>query len=188
MERNRKSLRLKDFDYSQSGAYFITICTNNREPVFEKFPKLKETIQTQWGKLEARFPNIKLDEFILMPNHIHGIIFLNGLSPVGAIHELASVGGIYESPLQYRRNMVLPKVIGYFKMNTAKLINQMLNKSGAFWQRSYYEHIIRNEKELSRIREYIQNNPLKWDMDRENPESRNFNLDHDTYWKEVYER
>jgi len=73
-------------------------------------------------------------------------------------------------------------------MNTAKLINQMLNKSGAFWQRSYYEHIIRNEKELSRIREYIQNNPLKWDMDRENPESRNFNLDHDTYWKEVYER
>ncbi len=82
--------------------------------------------------------------------------------------------------------MLLPKVIGYFKMNTAKLINQMINRSGPFWQPNYYEHIIRNEKELSRIREYIQNNPLKWDLDRENPMSKNFNLDHDTYWKEVY--
>ena len=116
-----------------------------------------------------------MDEFIIMPNHIHGIIFI-----VGAIHEL---------PLQkYRRKMLLPKVIGYFKMNTAKQFNQILNRTGQpFWQRNYYEHIIRNEKELNRIREYIQNNPLKWELDRENPISKNFNLDHDIYWKDVYE-
>jgi putative transposase len=90
-------------------------------------------------------------------------------------------------PLRNRRNMMLPKAIGYFKMNTAKRFNQILNRTGQpFWQRNYYEHVIRNEKELNRIRDYIQNNPLRWEFDRENPISKNFNLDHDTYWKEVY--
>ncbi|MBS3920794.1 MAG: transposase [Deltaproteobacteria bacterium] len=186
MERkHRRSLRLRDYEYSQGGAYFITICTNNREPIFEIFPKLKETLQMQWGKLEARFPDIKLDEFIIMSNHIHGIIFI-----VGAIHESPlPLQAIYELPLlQNRRRMLLPKVIGYFKMNTAKQFNQILNRTGQpFWQRNYYDHIIRNENELTQIREYVQNNPLKWDLDRENPKSRNFNLNHDTYWKEVYE-
>ncbi len=177
MERNikkhRKSLRLSGYNYSQTGAYFITMCVNNRELYFENFPELKNILHTKWTELERKFQEIELDEFVIMPNHLHGILFI-----VGAIHEL---------PLQNRHNMVLPKAIGYFKMNTAKLINQMLNRSGPFWQRNYYEHIIRNENELNRIREYIQNNPLKWELDRENPISKNFNLDHDSYWKEVYE-
>jgi len=176
IRRNRKSFRLKDYNYSQEGGYFVTVCTENRKAYFVKFPELQEILQTQWIELGNKFPNIKLDEFIIMPNHIHGIIFI-----VGAIHEL---------PLQqqYRRKMLLPKIIGYFKMKTAKQVNQVLNRSGQpFWQRNYYEHIIRNENELNRIREYIQNNPLKWELDRENPQSKNFNLDHDTYWKEVYE-
>ncbi len=171
----RKSLRLKDYDYSRSGAYFVTICTKGRQFYFEKFPNLRNVVQAQWNGLEIRFPEIELDEFVIMPNHIHGIIFI--------------AGAIHESPLQYRQKMLLPKVVGYFKMNTAKKINQILNRSGKpFWQRNYYEHVIRNEKELKHIREYIQNNPLKWELDRENPESENFNLDHDLYWKEVYER
>ena len=174
-KKDRRSLRLRDYDYSQAGAYFITICTNNREFYLEKLPKLKQIAQDQWKELEKRFLEIELDEFIVMPNHIHGIIFI-----VGVIHELLLHN-------QYRRNMMLPKAIGYFKMNTAKQFNQILNRTGQpFWQRNYYEHVIRNEKELNRIRDYIQNNPLKWELDRENPISKNFNLDHDTYWKEVY--
>lgn len=172
-QHHRKSLRLRDYDYSQCGAYFVTMCTENRESYFKEFPNLKQVVQTQWNVLKTRFPEIQLDEFVIMPNHVHGIIFI--------------VGGIHESPLQDRRNMLLPKAIGYFKMNTAKRINQILNRAGQrFWQRNYHEHVIRNEKELKRIREYIQHNPLKWELDRENPKSKNFNLDHDSYWREVY--
>ena len=190
----RKSLRLRGYDYSQSGAYFVTIYTKGRQLYFEKFPDLQHVVQTQWNGLKIRFPEIELDEFVIMPNHIHGIIFI-----AGVIHEspLHGVGATHELPLQlplrlplrYRQKMLLPKVMGYFKMNTAKQINQILGRAGQpFWQRNYYEHVIRNEKELKRIREYIQNNHLKWELDRENPDSKNFNLDHDLYWKEVYER
>jgi hypothetical protein len=78
-------------------------------------------------------------------------------------------------------------MVGYFKMNSAKYINKLRDITGIpLWQRNYYERIIRNENELSRIREYIQNNPLRWDLDRENPLSKNFNLDHGLYWKEIY--
>ena len=122
-QHHRKSLRLKDYDYSRSGAYFITICTKNRELCFEKLPDLQSVVFFQWNALEVRFPAIQLDEFVVMPNHIHGIIFF--------------VGAIHESPLQNRRNMLLPKAIGYFKMNTAKKINQILNRPGQpFWQRN----------------------------------------------------
>jgi putative transposase len=98
-----------------------------------------------------------------MPNHIHGII--NIIEPVGAIHE---------SPLrmtQYqRRIMKLPKIIGRFKMTSAKKINLSNNTIGApIWQRGYYEHIIRSEKDLNNIRDYISNNPVKWFFDNENP-------------------
>lgn len=102
---------------------------------------------------------------------------------------VSNVGATHELPLRSRQKMLLPKLIGYFKMNTAKKINQMFNLSGkAFWQRNYYEHVIRSEEELKRIREYIQNNPLRWELDRENPKSKNFNSDHDSYWKGVWER
>ena len=176
---DRKNLRLRHYDYSQSGAYFITICTEERHPYFKNFPDLYQVIQTQWNGLEKRLPEIKLDKFVIMPNHVHGIIFL-----VESTHELPP-----QLPLQRRQNMLLSKAIGYFKMNSARQINQILKRSEKpFWQRSYYERVVRNENELKRIREYIQNNPLKWELDRENPQSKNFDLDHDLYWKEVYRR
>ena len=101
-----------------------------------------------------------------MPNHIHGIILIiDKDSTVGAIHELPLQNG-----RKQRREMLLPKIIGYFKMNTAKQINKLLNRSGQkFWQRNYYEHIIRNKYSLEQIQEYVHYNPLKWELDRENP-------------------
>jgi len=188
--RERKKMRLRDYDYSEVGGYFITICTFNREYLLGGISNqeivlndIGEIAEQWWLKLENKFANIILDDHVIMPNHIHGVIIISGgRDNVGAIHEL---------PLQRdkieRRRMLIPKIIGYFKMNTAKYINQLRDATGhPFWQRNYYEHIIRNENELNRIREYIQNYPLKWDLDRENPSSMNFDMEHDRYWKEIY--
>ena len=190
MRRSRKVIRLREYDYSQAGGYFITICTYNREYLFGQvvnyqmmLNKTGETVKQWWLKLEDKFINVKLDNYVVMPNHIHGIIVVIEKDKVGAIHELPLQSGMI-----LRRQMLIPKTVGYFKMNAAKYINQLRDATGhPLWQRNYYEHVIRNENELNRITEYIQNNPLKWDLDRENPLSKNFNLDHDRYWKEIYD-
>jgi REP element-mobilizing transposase RayT len=110
-----------------------------------------------------------------MPNHVHGIIVIihNETNPIGAIGD-RDVGAIHELPLRnelsHRRRMLIPKIVGYFKMNTAKEINQIRNTPGVpVWQRNYYEHIIRDERDLDRIRAYIAENPLRWPEDEENP-------------------
>jgi REP element-mobilizing transposase RayT len=288
----RRSFRLQWYDYSTPGAYFITICTHNKECIFGKIEnnqtqlnEIGKIVAQTWEKLPDRFPNIICDEFIIMPNHIHCIIFINNaldennvslsfeapmqtkqnldvgatqekpdtvgvihelpLQPyiktpgtvgaihelphnhikntpgtvgathelpdtVGAIHELPhnhiknnqhTVGAIHELPLQtshlenkelhqqkdinknntpstethqdeiinraiQRRRMLLPKIIGYFKMNTAKQINQLRQTPGVpVWQRNYYEHVIRNDDDLYEIRKYIKYNPLNWKTD-----------------------
>ncbi len=159
----RRSLRLKDYDYSQTGAYFVTVCTHKLQPLFGEVEKgemrvnaFAQIVNPIWDELPNRYPDTKTDAFVIMPNHIHCII------TVGAIHEL---------PLQpvSRRHMLVPKVLGWFKMNTAKRINQMRNTPGIpVWQRNYYEHVIRNENSLNKIREYIINNPMRWHLDRNN--------------------
>ncbi len=175
---HRRSIRLKDYDYSQAGAYFVTICSWNRECLFGDVENCRDNsrivlseygrvAEEYIGRIEERFDNVHIDEFVVMPNHMHGIIFIDqsvGVMPVGAIHEL---------PLQQRkqrRQMVLPKIIGWFKMNASKSINQIRNTEGRpVWQKNYYEHVIRNEKDLRSIQEYIINNPLQWELDENNP-------------------
>ena len=191
MRRDRKAIRLKDYDYSEAGGYFITICTYNRKYLFGEISNQEimlndtgEVVEQWWLKLENKFANVKLDYHVIMPNHTHGIIMIS--------EEKNDVGAILELPLRRdkieRRRMLVPKIIGYFKMNSAKCINRLHDSTGnPLWQRNYYEHIIRNESELYRIREYIQNNPPKWDLDRENLFSKNFNLEHNQYWKEIYD-
>jgi len=161
--KHRHSIRLKDFNYSSAAAYFITACSYHREILFNS-SEVKEIIQTVWNQLPLRFLNIRLDEFVIMPNHVHGIIWIEeepSVQNVGAIHEL---------PLRVvRRRMLLPKIIGYFKMNTAKEINHHLSRSGIpVWQRNYYERIIRSDNELNRVRQYILDNPKNWENDPEN--------------------
>ncbi len=117
----------------------------------------------KWEQLDERFPEIQIDEFIVMPDHMHGIIVIP--DAVGAIY---AVGAIHELPRQReknspiaRRRMTLPIVIGFYKMNTAKAINIANDTRGTpVWQRNYYEHIIRNEASLNRIRRYVQANPI----------------------------
>ena len=117
--------------------------------------------------LSNRYSNIELDKYVVMPDHIHGIIKIigDGMPGVGAIHELPlqTQPNPMESIRKQRRKMLLPMIVGYLKMNSAKQIN-IIRKTPNFpiWQRNYYEHIIRNNIELERIRNYITRNPSKW--------------------------
>ena len=167
MKRDRHSVRLRYYDYSAQGRYFVTICTNNRECLFGRVADnatiLNQNgaiIQKIWNDLPNRYDGIILDAFVVMPNHVHGIIEIIGCADpiVGAIHAL---------PLQVkRRQMLFPKIIGYFKMNSAKHINELRHCSDvSVWQRNYYEHVIRNNASLDRIRNYIINNPSNWTND-----------------------
>jgi REP element-mobilizing transposase RayT len=194
---------MKEYDYSQTGWYFITICTNHKVMLLGdidngimKLNLFGEIVDQNLKKLPERFPNKSIDEkYVIMPNHIHFILIINNEinnTTLGQIHEFAekrianndfevnttaqtkieinntTVGQIHEFAEKRiaRRQMLLPKVIGFFKMNTAKAINQLRNLSGLpVWQGKYYDHIIRNEKELLNIRNYILNNPLKWELD-----------------------
>ncbi len=164
---HRQSLRLKNYDYSSQGAYFLTICTHRREIMFD-MPSVSQMVVQTWNHLSDRFLDVGLDEFVVMPNHVHGIIWIERHGEINR-----NVGAIHELPLQAtilsRRSMLLPKVIGYFKMNTAKRINEYLKKSGnPVWQRNYYERIIRTQRELENIRQYIRDNPKNWEKDPDN--------------------
>jgi REP element-mobilizing transposase RayT len=167
-KHHRRSIRLPDHDYSQSGAYFITIVTRGRACLFGEIKEGAMQLSNAgaivwdiWNSLPTRYPQIGLGTAQVMPNHFHGIINIHQTSaPVRAIHELPVPGRIE------RRRMTIPLVVGYFKMNTAKRINKILDAEGIpVWQRNYYEHIIRNEAEYNRIHKYIEANPAKWVMD-----------------------
>ena len=131
-----------------------------------------EIVQKEWLDIQNRFQNVQLDVFVVMPNHLHGIIEI--------IDDGKNVGAIHELPLQQRpRRMLIPKIIGRFKMQSSKQINILHNSQGKpIWQRNYYEHIIRNENELNKIRQYIIDNPAKWEFDRENPISESYQERH----------
>ncbi len=163
-----KSIRLPDWDYSSNGAYYITICTKNRECLLgnivdEKMilNDLGEIVKQCWYDLPNHYANCKLDEFVIMPDHIHGIVIIDNDAVsihVEAIHELP----LQKSSRKSRRKMTIPLIIGRFKMQTTKLFHEIKNTSEKLWQRDYFEHIIRNEIELNQKRKYIINNPLKW--------------------------
>ena len=161
---NRKRLRLQHFDYSSAGAYFITICTHNRKCILSNIVgaihESPEPILTEYGKiLDEIINNIPnhlncfVDEYIIMPNHIHMIIMIPASQESRAIHE---------SPLQSRS--VISKIVGYIKMNTTKEIHKM-NQDIIVWQRGYYDHVVRNRNDYEKILKYIYENPLNWFYD-----------------------
>ena len=180
---HRRTIRLRDYDYSTAGAYFVTICTFERECLLGdavdgemRLNGMGQIVATIWDSLPERYPDVDADAFVIMPNHIHGIIVINGDVQVGAIHESPDLDlpqherAIRESPLPNRRTMTLSKVIGYLKMNTAKRINQLRDNPGAsVWQRNYYERVIRNDQELQSIQQYVVDNPAKWQEDENHP-------------------
>ncbi len=169
---HRRSIRLKGYDYSQPGAYFVTICTHQRRCLFgdvvDGEMRLNEAggmVEWTWYDLPNHIDNIELDAFVVMPNHVHGIIIIRE-PVVGA----GSVGAGSE-PAPTTKRHGLPEIVRQFKTFSARRINRWRGTPGTpVWQRNYYEHIIRDEQSLNRIRQYILENPIRWQLDRENPD------------------
>lgn len=167
---HRRSIRLKGYDYSQAGSYFITICCQNMLCRFGKITgqmQLNEYGQiayNEWLKLPERFPNIELDVFQIMPNHMHGIIVLKNVGTVGAGASPAPTGTTGTS------GTTVGNIVGAYKSLVAngcleiyKSKNEMMGK---LWQRNYYENVIRDKQAYLHISNYIINNPAKWKGDK----------------------
>ena len=142
----RQSLRLKGYDYSQPGNYFVTICSWQRLPLFET-PILHETLIETWQALPARFSTITVDSFVVMPNHVHSIVNINMPKSDVPNPTLGTIINAYKS-------LVTVSWIRFNKENGTRY-------SGHVWQGRYYDHITRNKRELEQIRNYLLNNPAK---------------------------
>lgn len=163
-DNHRRSMRLARYDYSQAGAYFVTLCSYRRVSLFGEVTG-GEMLLNQYGNVAAEcwewlashYPYVTQDQWAVMPNHFHGIIVIS-----------ASRGGSRTAPSP----KPLGGLIGAFKTVSTKRINQLRGTPRhPVWQRNYYEHVIRNEAELDRVRQYVLVNPEKWQEDTENPEN-----------------
>lgn len=172
----RKLNRIVEYDYSQNGYYFVTVCVQNRE---ERFGEIKneaivlnkcgEIVEQQWLWLEQHFPYIRSDEFVVMPNHFHGILVIDYKDDL--MNDLRRDNPrIVPTTDYHRRHNLLSKTMNAFKTTSSKLIHRA-GLTDFAWQRSFYDHIIHDETGLEKIREYIRNNPLQWELDKDNPEN-----------------
>ncbi len=209
--RNRHSIRLKEYDYSLTGSYFVTICIQDRKSLLGNInnndvtlSKIGEFVYQCLKQIPDRYDSAELDEFIIMPNHIHAIIMINndndgtmedrnttvdtmeGRTSTVAARFIAANKYKADKPLNHKPGFdksnryiiknnpmlsnpaTLGKIIRFFKAQSTRMIRTVGNYSSFQWQRNYYDHIVRNENELNRIREYIIYNPVKWQHDREN--------------------
>jgi len=168
---HRRSIRLKGYDYSQPGLYFITICCKDRTPIFGEV-KNDEMIlnpcggiaKCEWLKTAEMREDVDVLEHVIMPNHMHGIILLRDVAPVGAYCNtpLPNESRPFKSP-----SKTIGAIIRGYKSTVTKQINHLRQTPGLpIWQRNYYEHIIRDEKSYHQIAEYIRINPLKWQDDK----------------------
>jgi REP element-mobilizing transposase RayT len=177
----RRSIRLKGYDYTQPGAYFITICTHNRANLFgavvDGEMRLNEAgriAEQCWRDIPAHFPHVALDAFVIIPNHVHGVLWI--------VDDDIGIGAKNFSPLPLRpseptfppwpprgTSRTIGSVVRGFKIGVTKWFRQNTSVY-AVWQRNYYEHIIRDDRVLDTIRRYISENPLRWHLDRHNPD------------------
>lgn len=189
-KHHRRSIRLKGYDYSSEGAYYVTIVAQGRDCLFGeivdgemRLNEAGEMVVRWWNELPNKFPNIELGEFIVMPNHFHGIIFIMPnvgadlhVCPDGEENTSIQKGEHIGSPQQAGSPQRIPlsQMIQWFKtMTTNEYIRGVKQSNwkpfiGKVWQRNYYEHIIRNERELQQKTDYILMNPSRWDEDDEN--------------------
>ncbi len=176
---HRRSIRLKAADYSRTGLYSVTICAASKRSMFGKFESgkvvlnaLGEIARRCWLEIPRHFPQVDLHEFVVMPNHMHGIVELGG-------------GARYIVPLQEglgsRRHVEdfgkptfgsLPTIIRTYKAAVSREVRAKLgDRFGTVWQRNYYERMLRNGQEFADAARYILENPRNWEIDRENPQA-----------------
>ena len=186
---HRRSIRLRNYNYSQNGAYFVTLITKNRENLFGEIKNgemilndIGRVVEDEWLMSQKIRKEIELDEYCIMPNHFHAIVSIvgaNGVCPdsegvcpdsEGVCPDSEGVcpdsEGECHSPL--RKSKSLSSLMAGFKSSVTKRINIVRDMNGLpVWQRNYYEHIVRNESDLRNIRQYIIQNPLNWENDDE---------------------
>lgn len=191
---HRNSIRLREYDYTRAGGYFVTICTFGRECLFgdvvDGLMRLNEfgkIVHEEWLKSADIRKEVSLDSFVIMPNHMHGIILIkdnvgaHGVCPMNDMNgvvgahgmrpdsmDITTDGALSRAPL--RKPKSLGAFVAGFKSAVTKRINAIRNNPGCpVWQRNYYEHVTRNDDDLNQIRQYIMNNPMKWELDENNP-------------------
>ncbi len=174
-KHHRRSNRLANYDYSKTGLYFVTLCTRGRECLFGDIINgemilndFGRIVQEEWCRSGTIRQEIELGEYIIMPNHLHGIIIISHPANAGAFGERPQQG------CRSCKTVLKPKTLGSlmsgFQSSVTRRINQIRKTPGiSVWQRNYHDRIIRDERDLNRIRDYIQNNPLNWHQDKENP-------------------
>jgi len=191
----RSPTRLRDYDYRQPGAYFVTICAQHRKCLFGaitdgkmRLNEIGQIVVECWERIPQHFPSVELGECVIMPNHFHGIISW-GIMEARAPHLPKNINtrrGEVTSPVNTnptnrsgevtsparKGSPALGKIVAYFKHQSTKHINQHHNKPGTrIWQRNYYDHVIRDDPDLQRLRQYIQDNPMKWALDQLHPDN-----------------
>ncbi len=194
-KHHRRSIRLKGYDYASPDAYFVTILTRDRECLFDNLV-FRRVAEYNWQHILRHFANVVLDEWVVMPNHLHGIIVIaidrrKGEAFAKTLSSIAQ-GRIMPAKISLAQEVAnasplptcgappgaLGAIVGNFKSITTRRINSIRKTSGVtIWHRNYYEHIIRNQKELRLIHEYIAANPFRWAFDRENPKTKTTNDD-----------
>ncbi|HSL44950.1 MAG TPA: hypothetical protein VK897_16075 [Anaerolineales bacterium] len=191
-KHHRRSICLKNYDYTSEGAYYVTIVTQGRVCLFGEIidgemhlNEYGQIVQKWWEAMPVHFPNVTTGAFIVMPNHVHGIIFITNerrgevISPLNNPNQnrilfkqnITIIKGGETPPL---RKPTLGQIIAYFKYQSTKEMNRVDNTGTItkLWQRNYYEHIIRNEQELKQKTDYILDNPSRWEEDQENPKNK----------------
>lgn len=171
---HRHSIRLRGYEYSHAGAYFVTLCTWQRECLFGEIVDgdmvlndMGSIAAAAWNDLSNHYIHVELDAFVVMPNHVHGIIVFCDEQAEETVSQQGRVGN---PPLQDEMRHSLPEIVRGFKTFSSRRINAIRQNHGCpVWQRNYYDRVIRNEDEMSRARTYIVNNPSKWVHDKDNP-------------------
>ena len=162
-KHSRRPNRLQDYDYSQTGYYLVTICARDRVNYFGGIEKgqmrlneIGQIVTDCWWAIPEHFHNATLDEFVVMPNHIHGVVIIVGNADLRSL------------PHANRSKMYLSKIVHGFKSSVTRTVRKRWGNHSFGWQKSFYDHVIRNDEDLYRVRAYIQNNPLDWELDKNN--------------------
>lgn len=173
---HRRSIRLPRYDYTQPGDYFITICAASRQCIFGEITAkesrlsaspIGELVIDSWESIPLHFPSVILDEYVLMPNHLHGILKITECLEIGT-RDPAMTTKVEDYGKPVPRS--IPTIIRSFKsIVSRRVIDYGLGIGRPVWQRNYYEHVVRSELDLGEIRKYISENPAKWLVDPENP-------------------
>lgn len=164
-KHHRKSIRYKDWDYRTPGYYFITICTIQRQHLFDD-PRIRQVAEHRLRQIPKHAKHTALDESIVMPNHAHLLLLLHSWPPSIITEPEKRIGRTNA------QSGSVGAIIGNYKSQVTRRVNDLRGISGeTIWQRGYWDRIVRNEEELLRIRKYIIDNPIRWEQDRDNLDS-----------------